>query len=157
MFGIDIHQNMLISLFKTSFDHFQFRPTLGMTSSHYLTVCHIGVEYSVQLYILVHSGRRDISGGKRGASILVQLSLVHEPILTTAVSPEQLITHILICTQLSVVRKIITIYLTLMMSIVSMKIAITSFLHIMLNCKIKSTDGDVFSKSVGDLQLSNHL
>ena len=40
MFGIDIHQNMLISLFKTSFDHFQFRPTLGMTSSHYLTVCH---------------------------------------------------------------------------------------------------------------------
>ena len=30
---------MLISLFKTSFDHFQFRPTSGMTSIHYLTVC----------------------------------------------------------------------------------------------------------------------
>ena len=39
MFGIDIHQNMLISLFKTSFDHFQFRPTSGMTSIHDLTVC----------------------------------------------------------------------------------------------------------------------
>ena len=32
---------MLISLFKTSFDHFQFRPTSGMTSIHYLTVCRI--------------------------------------------------------------------------------------------------------------------
>ena len=31
---------MLISLFKTSFDHFQFRPTSGMTSIHDLTVCH---------------------------------------------------------------------------------------------------------------------
>ena len=40
LFVIDIHQNMLISLFKTSFDHFQFRPTSGMTSIHYLTVCH---------------------------------------------------------------------------------------------------------------------
>ena len=40
LFGIDIHQNMLISLILTSFDHFQFRPTLGMLSSHYLTVCH---------------------------------------------------------------------------------------------------------------------
>ena len=30
---------MLISLFKTSFDHFQFCPTSGMTSIHYLTVC----------------------------------------------------------------------------------------------------------------------
>ena len=30
---------MLISLFKTSFDHFQFRPTSGMTSIHDLTLC----------------------------------------------------------------------------------------------------------------------
>ena len=32
--ALDIYQNMLISLILTSYDHFQFRLTLGMLSSH---------------------------------------------------------------------------------------------------------------------------
>ena len=69
---------------------------------------------------------RDISGAKRGASILVQLSLVHEPILTTAIPPERAITHILIPSQLSVVGKIITLTLMMIISMMTIGIITTS-------------------------------
>ena len=71
----------------------------------------------VHVLVLVHWWR-DISGAKRGASILAQQSLVHEPILTTAIPPERPITHILIRAQVSVVGKIISLTLIIIISII---------------------------------------
>ena len=38
LFVIDIHQIMLISLFPTPFDHFDFHPTLGLDHALILTL-----------------------------------------------------------------------------------------------------------------------
>ena len=45
LFVIDIHHIMLISLFPTPFDHFQFHPTLGLDPALILTLCLMELIY----------------------------------------------------------------------------------------------------------------
>ena len=41
LFGIDMHQNRSISLFKTLFDHFHFYPLVALKCYPHLISCHI--------------------------------------------------------------------------------------------------------------------
>ncbi len=40
LFGIDMHQNRSISLFKTLFDHFHFYPLVALKCYPHLIMCH---------------------------------------------------------------------------------------------------------------------
>ena len=53
------------SLILTPFDHFHFRLTLGLLSSHYLTVCHKTVKMKLLLF-----GRVSPSVAQRQKAVL---------------------------------------------------------------------------------------
>ena len=48
LFGIDMHQNRSISLFKTLFDHFHFYPLVALKCYPHLIMCHTRVTPPLQ-------------------------------------------------------------------------------------------------------------